>query len=56
MRRVTDKIKEMENHGFDQRQKVLKDMEYVRLKERELEIFKQSLEEREKIVEKMSRK
>ena len=36
MKRVTDKIKQLETHSFDQRQKVLKDMEYIRLKEREL--------------------
>lgn len=34
MKRVTDKIKDLESHSFDQRQKTLKDMEYLKLKER----------------------
>jgi hypothetical protein len=31
-------------------------MEYIRLKERELELFKESLEAREKIIEKQIKK
>lgn len=50
MMRVTNKMKDIEKYSYDMRQKVLRDMEAVKAKEEELEVYKSKLDDRERLL------
>jgi uncharacterized caspase-like protein len=52
IQKVTQKMKQIEDFNYQNRQKVLKDMEMVKQKEAELEKFKLILEQKEKTLAK----
>lgn len=55
IQRVATKMKDIEKYNYDARQRILRDMEAVKAKEEELERMKAKLDDRERLLDTVSK-